>query len=327
MKTLTQYEYLDRDALLSGVMEWIVKESPILQMLPQKSIQGNSYKYNVELALPTANWTTVGEPLTEGSGTVEQRSTDIYTLIQNCRTDKSVIALNSTQNPETIDIEAGAKAMAHEWERTFILGQTSLLSSTKQFKGLIRMIAELESVSTTDLDGLNNTQAIPNHATSGAPTMANMDVLVDAIKPGKPDLLLMSRRARRALNVVQRASGSAVVMTEIGQFGLKVPSYDGIPILVSDFIPDNFYDANGSSVSSPATYDAAWTRGTNYYNTMIFAMKFGEQDVCGLQAGEMKHERAEFSEDYNAITNRFVWYCGAACFKKYSLACLHAVLV
>jgi hypothetical protein len=327
MRTLEQYEYLDLDALLSGVVEWIVKESPVLQMIPQMPIKGNSYKYDVELTLPTSNWTSVGDPLTESSGTVEQRSTDIYTLIQNCRTDKSKIALNSTQNPETIDINAGAKSMAHEWEKNFILGQTTTLSNSKQFKGLMRIIAEFESAATTDLDGIENTQVIPNHATSGAPTMANMDILVDAIKTGKPDCLLMSKRARRALNVLQRASGSAVVMTEIGNFGLKVPSYDGIPILVSEFIPDNMYDANGSSVTAIATYDPTKARATNYSNTVIFAMKFGEQDVTGLQAGEMTHEREPFSETYNAITNRFTWYCGAACFKKYSLACLTNVLV
>jgi hypothetical protein len=327
MKTLTQYEYLDRDAILSGVMEWIVKESPILQMLPFKSIQGNSYKYNVELTQPTSSWLTVGDTITESSGTTEQRSTDIYTLVQNCYTDKSAIALNSTQNPETVDIQAGAKSMAHEFEKTLVLGQTTTTSTTKQFKGLMRIIAEMESATTTDLDGLVNEQVIPNHATSGAPTVANMDILIDAIKPGKPDCLMMSRRARRALNVLQRASGSGTQLTEIGQFGLFVPSYDGIPIVVNEFIPDNMYDADGSSVTAIATYNQSVARATNYKNTIIFALKFGDQDFCGLQAGEMKHEREEFVEDYNAICNRFIWYVGAACFKKYSVAALTNVLV
>jgi hypothetical protein len=327
VKTLVQYEYLDKDALLSGVVEWIVKESPILQVLPFKAIQGNSFKYNVELTLPKANWMSTGEGITSTDGEVEPRSTDIYTLIHNCLTDKGVIALNSTQNPETIDINAGAKAMAHEFENTFILGQTSTLSSTKQFKGLMRILAEMESATTTDLDGIENSQVVPNHATSGAPTMANIDILVDAVKPGKPDMLLMSRAARRALNVLQRASGSSVVMVDIGGFGLKVPSYDDIPIVTSDFIPDNMYDANGSSVTAIATYDPTVARATNYKNTIIFALKYGDMDVCGLQAGGMTHERETFVEGYNAIVNRFTWYTGAACFKKYSLAGLTNVLV
>jgi hypothetical protein len=321
MRTLTQYEYLDRDAILSGVVEWIVKESPILKMLPFKAIQGNSYKYNVELTLPAASWVSTGDVITESSGTVEQRSTDIYTMIQNCRTDKGAIVLNSTQNPETADIFAGAKAMAHEFEKQFILGQTSTLSSSKQFKGLLRILAEFESTSTTDLDEANNSQVIANSATSAALTMAKMDELVDAIKPGKPDLLLMSRIVHRKLAALQRASGSGVVMTDPGEFGLSMPTYDRIPIYISDFMPDNIQDGSGSALTI-ASYNPAATYASGYDNGIILAMKLGDQDVTGLNAGEMKHEREEFSETYNAITNRFIWYCGAACFKKYSLAAL-----
>jgi hypothetical protein len=326
MKTLTQYEYLDRDAILSGVVEWIVKESPILQMLPFKAIQGNSYKYNVETALPTASWVSTGDLITESSGTNEQRSTDIYTMIQNCRTDKGAIVLNSTQNPETIDIFSGAKAMAHEFEKNFILGQTSTLSNSKQFKGLLRIIAELEGATVTDLDGAagQNSQVVANSATSAALTMAKMDELIDAIKGGKPDMLLMSRLARRKLSALQRASGSGVVMTDPNDYGLRMPTYDGIPIVVSDWVPDNLQDSSGS-VLTIASYNPATTYGEGYDNSAIFAIKLGEQDVTGLNAGEMKHEREEFSETYNAITNRFIWYCGMACFKKYSLAVLTGI--
>lgn len=321
MRTATQFEYLDRDALLSGVVEWIVKESPILQMLGFNSIQGNSYKYDVELTLPTATWSTTGDIITESSGTVEQRSTSIYTLIQNCRTDKTKIALNSTQDPEQIDIKAGAKAMAHEFERCFILGQTSTLSNSKQFKGILRILAELESASTTDLDAVNNSQVIANSATSAALTMAKIDELIDAIKGGKPDILLTDRYTRRKITGLQRASGSGMTMTQPNEFGLIMPTYDGIPIVVSDWMPYNVQDGS-SSVLAIASYDASATYASGYDNGMIIAMKFGEQDVTGLDAGAMTHERHEFSESYNAVTNRFVWNVGLACFKKYSLAAL-----
>ena len=35
MQTLTQYEYLDRDMILRGVVDWLVKESPLLGILPR----------------------------------------------------------------------------------------------------------------------------------------------------------------------------------------------------------------------------------------------------------------------------------------------------
>lgn len=325
MQTLTQYEYLDKDMVLKGVCEWIVKESPILQKLPFFGVQGNSYKYNVELTLPTASWLTVGDQIAESTGTFEQRTTDIYTMIANSYTDKSKIELNSTQDPESIDVAMAAKAMAHEFEKTFVIGQTSVDNNSNQFKGLLRIIAEFESSSTTDLDAVNNSQVIANDATSGALTTAKMDELIDAVKPGKADFLLMSRHARRKVNALQRASGNAgTLITDKDQFGSFMSFYDGIPIFINDFLLNNFYN-NASSVQAIATYDYDTTRTTDYDNTIIFAGKWGEKGVCGLNAGEMKHEREEFVENYNAICNRFVWYCGAACFSKYSLACLTGI--
>jgi len=262
MQTLTQYEYLDRDMILSGVIDWLVKESPLLGILPMKPIKGNSYKYNVSTALPTSSWLTVGDQISESTGTYVQRSTDIYTLIQNAYTDKSAIALNSTQNPEAIDAQLAAQSMAHEFEKTLIIGQTSVDSTTKQFKGLLRIIAEFESSTTTDLDGNlfsspdtgNNTQVLTQNATSGALTMPAMDALIDQIRPGKPDLLLMSRYARRKLNALQRAAGSGVEMVESALFGKFMQSYDGIPIYVTDWLKDN-YPNNSSSVLSISSYD------------------------------------------------------------------------
>jgi hypothetical protein len=329
MQTLTQYEYLDRDFILKGVVDWLVKESPLLGALPMKSIQGNSYKYNVSTALPTASWTTVGEQLGESTGTFEQRSTDIYTLIQTAYTDKSKIAMNATQNPEAIDAALAAQAMAHEFEKTLIIGQTSVDSDSAQFKGLLRILAEFESSSTTDLDGQvytapdtgHNTQVLTAADTSGYMPMAAVDALVDQVRPGKPDLLLMSRYGRRRLNALQRASGSGVEMTESALFGKFMQSYDGIPIYVSDWIKDNYYN-NSSSVLAIADYDFDTSRTTDYDNSVMFAMKLGENGVHGLHSGEMKHEREEFVEDYNAIANRYIWYVGLACTAKYSLAAL-----
>lgn len=325
MKTLTQLQFLDRDSIMPGVNEWIVEESPLLGVLPQKPIQGNSLLYNVELTLPTAAWTTVGTQLSENTGTVEQRTTNVYTLIQTSLTDKSQIVLNATQNPEMIDIQQAAKAMAHRVEKTFIVGRTSVDTNNLEFKGLLRTCAELESATTTDLDGPNNSQVIALNAASGALTMVGMDELLDQIKPGKASMLLMSRWSRRKLNVLSRATqSSGLEMYDDALFGLKMHHYDGVPIYVSDWILDNYNDSS-SSVLDITAYDFNTARASGYDNTVIMALKIGEGDVTALAAGSQTHERATYVEDYNAIANRFVWYTGMACFKKYSLAIMTGV--
>jgi len=329
MQTLTQYEYLDRDMILKGVVDWLVKESPLIGALPMKPVQGNALKYNVSTALPTASWTTVGTQLSESTGTFVPRSTDIYTMIQTAYTDKSKIALNATQNPEAIDAALAAQSMAHEFEKTLIIGQTSVDSNSLQFKGLLRILAEMETATTTDLDGINNDQVIVNHATATGVTMTAMDELIDAIKPGKPDMLLMSRKSRRKLNALQRASGAGtgagLVITDAEKFGIKMSHYDGIPIYVSDWMLNNYPDCSSSVLDITAyDFDQAYT-AASYDSTVILALQIGDDKVTGLHAGEMKHEREEFVEDYNAIANRYIWYCGLACFKKYSIAGLIGV--
>ena len=325
MLTKVQYDYLRADEVLAGVWDTIVKENPLTKALPFKAINNHIIKYNVELTMPTVSWLAVGDQITESTGTVEQRTTNIYTLIGDADTDKSMIDMNPLQNPEASDIEAKAKAMAHAFELAFVFGQTTTASSSKEFKGLMRMLAELESTSTTDLDGINNSQVIAGHATSLALSMAMMDELIDAIKPGKPDCLLMSRRMNRWVTALQRASGSGLQMTDSKLFGLQMPSYDGIPIYESDWIPDNI--PNGaSSVLTIATYNQATARAADNDNSVIFALKIGEDDVTALQAGNMKHERETFVEDKNVIRNRFSWNVSAMCKKKFSLAALINIL-
>jgi len=216
--------------------------------------------------------------------------------------------------------------MAHAFENAFILGRTTAItvySQSKIFKGLCRMIAEFESSTETTLDGLTNSQVVDvtggSDGASGALTMPYMDQLIDAIKPGKPDMLLMSRRARRKLNALARASGtSGLSPIHLEEFGLFVPSYDTIPIFVSDFMPDNFQDG-ATSVLAIASYDNT-TRTSGYDNTLIFALKLSEDDVTGLQAGGITHERETFVEKKNVIRNRFSWNVSAMCKKKYSAA-------
>uniref|UniRef100_A0A6M3J739 Putative capsid protein n=1 Tax=viral metagenome TaxID=1070528 RepID=A0A6M3J739_9ZZZZ len=326
MLSKVQSDYLRADLVLAGVWDTIVKESPMTQALPFKAINNDIIKYNVELTMPTVSWLQPKDQITENTGTFEQRTTNIYTLIGDADTDKSMIAMNPLQNPESVDIEAKAKAMAHAFERALIYGQTTTLSSAKEFKGLMRMLAELESATTTDLDGINNSQVIPMHATSLALTMAKMDELRDAIKPGKPDCFLMSRRMSRWLTALSRASGSSgLMLVDSKLFGMAMPSYGGVPIYESDWIPDNLPNGS-SSVLTISTYDQSAARAADHDNSIIFAMKISEEDVTGLQAGSMTHERETFVEDYNAIRNRFSWNVSAMCKKKFSLAALINVL-
>lgn len=334
MQTLAQYEYLNLDVLLSGVVDWLLKESPMLNALPMKTVLGNSLKYNVSTTLAPTQWVTAGTQLSEATGTFVQRTADIYTAIQNAYTDKGEIKKNAIQNPETRDMELASQAMAQEFEDVLVNGRTTTKSKALEPKGLMRLIAELESESTTDLDGAifsgdvigsNNSQVIAQSVTSAALTMQAVDTMIDAVKPGKPDVLLLARTTRRKLNALQRASGggsgAGVILDTESKFGIRMSVYDEIPLYISDWVPDNIADATATVVAiSAINPDTARAAGVD--NSIIFALQLAEDKFTGLHAAEMTHERETFIEGYNAIANRLVWYYGFALLRKYSAACL-----
>ena len=67
--TLTEASKLSNDVLLSGVIETIVNESPVLQHMPFIEIVGNSLTYNRENAAPTVAFYNVGDAWAESTPT------------------------------------------------------------------------------------------------------------------------------------------------------------------------------------------------------------------------------------------------------------------
>jgi hypothetical protein len=114
-------------------------------------------------------------------------------------------------------LQSRAKAVAHKFSDTFYKGDDTV--DTKSFDGLaVRTPAG---------------QSLSMGANGAALTLDKLDELIDLVKPGRPNALLMHKRTCRKLNSLRRASG-AILETSVMDFGLHVLTYDGIPILVSD---------------------------------------------------------------------------------------------
>lgn len=134
-------------------------------------------------------------------------------------------------------------------------------------------------------------QTVDQAANGSAITLPKLDELVDKVKPGKPDLLLMSRRTRRGLKQARRIAGP-VIETTVDQFGQQVETYDGIPIVADDFVPDN--EAQGSSGAVCSS---------------VFALKFGMNiGLMGLQHGGITVETVGELETKDATRHRIKWY-------------------
>ena len=301
--SLVEAEKLSNDVLLQGIIETIIKNSPILQTLPFIQIVGNGLSYTRESALPTVDFYDVGDTWVESTPTFTKPTATLKILGGDADVDNYLKATRSNINDlEAAVIEQKAKALRHEFEKQFLYGNET--TSPKQFDGIIKLI---DTASASD-------QVIAMAATGAALTLTKLDQLIDAVKGGKPDLLLMSRRSRRKVQALARAAGNNLEVGQ-GKLGEFVQLYNGIPVAVSDWVLDTHNVA--SSLEDSYTSDA---------DSTIYALQFGEGALCGISSHEMiQVERLGSLETKDASRTRIKWYVSLALFASVKAAALIGV--
>jgi HK97 family phage major capsid protein len=290
--TLVEASKLSNDHLLSGVIETIAAESPILQRLPFIEIVGNGLTYNRENASASAGFFDVGDTWTENTPTFSQVTATLRIMGGDADIDNFLKSTRSdVQDLEAAIVQLKARATRDLFDDTFINGNEG--TDPKSFEGIDRLVAGGQAVSM---------------GTNGAVlTLEKLDELLDTVKGGKPDLLLMSRRTRRTLNVLARTAGS-FLEADRDEFGQMVQYYDGVPIGINDYIADN------------------QTAGTSNDCSTVYAMQFGEGAVSGLTApGGLTVERVGSLETKDATRIRVKWYASVALFNTVKLAKLTGV--
>ena len=291
--TLTESAKLSNDMLLSGVVETIVNESPVLQHLPFIEIVGNSLTYNRENAAPTVAFYDVGDTWDESTPTFTQVTAILKILGGDADVDNYVAATrNNIQDLEAAVVELKAKAVQQKFDDTFINGDTD--TDSKSFDGIDKLTPAGQTVSM---------------GTNGATlTLDKLDELIDKVKTGKPDILIMSRRTRRKMNSLVRDSGSGFLQSDRDMLGRMVQYYDGVPIGISDWVADD------------------QRVGTSQDCSTVYAVQFGEEGVSGLTGPSgLQVERVGSLETKDATRTRVKWYVAVALFSTVKLAKLTGV--
>jgi hypothetical protein len=292
--TLVEASKLSNDTLAAGVIETIAQESPILQRLPFIEIVGNGLTYNRENVSPSAAFYDVGDTWSEDTPTFTQVTATLKVMGGDADVDNFLKSTRSNiQDLEAAIVQLKARAVRELFDSTFVSGNVS--TNAKSFDGIDRLCTGGQTV-TSGTDGASL-------------ALAKLDELVDTIKGGKPDMLLMSRRTRRSLNVLARASGS-FLEADRDEFGQMLQFYDGIAIGINDFIND------------------AQTVGASTDCSTIYAMQFGDGGLSGLTApGSLTVERVGSLETKDATRIRVKWYASLALFNTVKLAKLTGVRV
>ncbi len=294
---------LSNDMLLQGVVETIIKDSPILQRLPFIEIVGNGLTYNQEKTLPGIDFYDVGDTWVESTPTFEQKTANLKIMGGDADVDNFLKSTRSNvQDLEAAIIELKAKALRQKFEEIFIYGDSA--TNPKQFEGLKKLINT----------GAASSQVIAMGATGATLTLAKLDELIDAIKGGKSDMLLMSRRSRRKINALVRASGG-MMETDRDKWGNFVQFWDGVPIGVNDWILDTHTLAT--------SLETGTTGGTC---STIYAIQSGEGALCGLTSpGGIQVEHIGSLESKDASRTRVKFYTAIALFSSVKAAALIGV--
>jgi hypothetical protein len=245
----------------------------------------------------------VGDEWDESTPTFTQLIANLKIMGGDADVDNFLKSTRSNiQDLEASVIELKAKALKSKFEETFIYGNAAV--NAKQFDGLKKLINT----------GAAGSQVIAMGGAGATLSLAKLDELIDAVKGGKPDMLLMSRRSRRKINALVRADGG-MTETDRDQWGNFVQLWDSVLIGVNDWILDTHLVAGG--------LETATTGGDC---STIYAVQLGEGALCGLTSpGHLQVEPVGALENKDASRTRVKWYVSLALFSSIKAAALIGV--
>jgi len=336
MTTLAQYKYLGADQdVRMGIGLTLVKTSPWFRDLPFIELKHNDIsRYKMETSDGGASVHTVGDTWNTVNPTWEYREAQLAILGDNIDVDSFGEFASGQESAMTAATKLKSKGVSQTFDKLAVYGRTTStasLSNSSNFKGLLRLIAEAESSTTTDLDGwlfsgddsdAHNEQVLM--AASGASaslTLAMIHALVDSVAPA-PTHIVMSKLMRRKLNTLTEAAGQNLEHDK-DQLGFPVTKFGPQTVLVDEQIKNNMNDSS-ALVTAIASYDYDQAINATAKDTSpIFAVRMGEDGLCGINGvGMVQVEELGILEGKDAKGKRLKFYCGLRLTNKTAAAVL-----
>lgn len=335
MTTLAEYKYLGADQeVRMGIAKVLTKVSPWLRDLPFTELAHNDIsRYKMETSDGGATVHSVGDVWTTINPEWEYREAQLAILGDNIDVDNFGNFASGPENAWAAVTELKTKGVGQTFDKLAVYGRTTatgVLADSKNFKGLLRCIAEAESSTTTDLDGwlytgndsdAHNTQVV--FGVSGASVALNlamMDALRDAVRP-MPTHYVLSRLMLRKLNGLAQAAGNNLEHDK-DQLGHIVTRYGEQKVVIDDQIKDNMTDSS-ALVTAIASYDYTKAIAAGYDTSPIFAVRMEEDGLCGINGeGMIQVEELGTLESKDAKGKRVKFYCGMRLTNKRAAAVL-----
>lgn len=288
-------EKLSNDSLEKGVIEEVIERDELFALLPFQNIVGKALTYIRENNIAEGAFLGVNEDVPESASDFTEHTAVLKILAGDVDIDKFLIATMGDHNDQVaVQLGQKAKGLGRQFRRTLFTGDTSV--NSKEFNGLAKLVDPSQEITV----GVNG-QSL---------ALSQLDELKDAI-PNGPDAFLMRKGTYRAYKALLRATGGVTPeMIMIPDFGM-VPAHDGVPILISDYLPGNV--AQGSSANT----------------TSIWAGRFNEADglhgIVGGGMGGFAVEHIGTVQNRDAVRYRMKWYVSLVLKSTKSLARLKGI--
>ena len=299
--TLTEAAKLTQDKLYKGVVEEMLKATPLLQHYPFVEINGNALTVTREDVdnMGNTGFVATGGVLTSSEAKFSQTTFTLYNLYGQADVPGLIQRSQSNiMDQMAAQVSIKSKLLGYDFEDRAYYG---VAATDEGFDGLHTLVASGQQIH----QGATTTGA--------ALTIAKLDELYDLIEGGAPDIIVMNKKIRRRLS--EKLRDSASYMTERDAYGNYFNVWNEVPIITTDHL-----------LQTETISGGAYALPTGGLCSSIFAIRFGEGDgLCGIQNGGIRTEVFDKLEQYDASRTRLMWYCGQALYGTKALARLDGV--
>ena len=324
---LSELRKLVISEMIAGVVQEVYEVGQLLGMLPVVQLNSRSLIYNREDTLPSAAWYDIHEQIPwRADVTLTQKEVWLKRAIRQDILDEFV--MQTYQNPNmyrTEILKSLTKGVTRTIEDTLVYGSGNTEAST-EFDGLDKLISIADGDAFTEA---SNLQSFDMGGASAPLTFRALRQLVNAVRP-RASILLMTRTMRDTLAAVAFEKG--IVLTAANpmahithtpdQFGKMVDFFDGIPIVISDYLLQENDNTGGKD------------SGNDSGMSSIYAIRFGQIADGGLSlvvggatgGGDFfKMKEIEALEDYDAGGIRLTAYVTLALGSTRALGRIHSI--
>lgn len=265
--TLLEAAKASDDDLERAVTRIIVEETPMLEQLPFRTINGPTFRYNREASLGTISFRGVNGTYTPDAGVINPQSENLVIMGGMVQIDKyEVDVMSNLFDLKMEKYNMKSRAVGLKFSEEFLEGDTAV--DPYGFDGIRKRITGNQLIGTSGGVTL---------------TLALLDQLKDLVIGDDQDkVFYMNKTLRRKVTALVLATGASPSYWSTSQdaFGRQQLAYSNVPIRVIERSDDasTFLDFDESDTGAA---------GGDLDTASIYCVRYGMDYVHGIQHGSL----------------------------------------